>query len=156
VALVALLAVGSATVKVFALSRQEQVVDRALCDAQQKILGRCFDNAEEALSALKGRGIPGASIPRVSAVDLLGELSARVPDGLSLRYDRIDLTDKKLHLQGTTDTAEAVDRIVAALHGSKCFVDARPQGVRKRSGDAKFEFSIDSALGCLDGLPGRE
>ena len=156
VALVGLMAIGSATVRVFALSRQEQVVDRALCDAEQKILGRCFDNAEEATSALRGRGIPGASIPRLSAVEVLGELAARLPDGVPLRYDRIDVTDKKLHLQGTTDTAEAVDRIVASLHGSKCFVDARPQGVRKRSGDAKFEFSIDSALGCLDGLPGRD
>jgi general secretion pathway protein L len=154
--LVLLLAVGSASVKVFALSRQEQVVDRALCDAQTKILGKCFEDAEVALGALRGRGIPGASIPRVSAVDVLGDLSQRIPDGVALRYDRIDVTDKKIHLQGTTDTAENVDRIVASLHGSKCFVDARPQGVRKRAGDAKFEFSVDSALGCLDGLTGRE
>jgi general secretion pathway protein L len=154
--LVLLLAVGSASVRVFALSRQEQAVDRALCDAQQHILTKCYDNYEEALSVLRGRGIPGATIPRTSAVDMLSELSLRTPEGVSLRYERIDVTDRKLHLQGTTDTAENVDRIVAGLHGSRCFGDARPQGVRKRSGDSKFEFSVDSTLGCLDGVSGKE
>ncbi|HET9552643.1 MAG TPA: fimbrial protein, partial [Anaeromyxobacteraceae bacterium] len=151
--LVLLLAVASAGVKVFALARHEQALDRALCDAEEKILKRCFANPEEALSALRGRGIPGAAIPKVSAVDVIGELSQRIPPGLSLRYDRIDITDKKLHLQGTTDAAENVDRIVSALKASRCFADARSGGARKRGSDAKFEFSVDAALSCGDRVP---
>lgn len=154
--LVLLLAVASSGVKVFALARQEQALDKVLCDAQTKILNKCYPNYEEALSVLRGRGVPGAAIPKGSAVDVLGDLSTRVPDGVALRLDRIDVTEKKLHLQGTTDTAENVDRIVTGLHASRCFADARPQGVRKRASDSKFEFSIDSALACSNPAQGGE
>lgn len=146
--LVLLLAAASSGVKVFALSRQEAQLDRVLCDAQTKIIGKCFPNHEEAISVLRGRGVPGAAIPKGSAVEVLAELAGRTPEGVSLRYDRIEVTDRKLHLQGATDTAESVDKIVEALHASRCFADARAAGVRKRSSDQKFEFSVDSALAC--------
>jgi general secretion pathway protein L len=154
--LVLLLAAASTGVKVFALSRQEQAIDKVLCDAQTRILGKCFPNTEEAISVLRGRGVPGAAIPKGSAVEVLAELSQRVPDGMTLRFDRIDISDKKLHLQGSTDTAENVDKIVASLHGSRCFSDARPQGVRKRSTDGKFEFTVDSTLSCSEAGQGGE
>ncbi len=107
-----------------------------------------FDTYEEAISGLKGRGVPCAAIPKTPAIDVLGELSQRIPEGVSLRYDRIDISDKKLHLQGTTDAAENVDKIVASLKGSRCFGDARSGGARKRGAESKFEFSVDSALTC--------
>jgi general secretion pathway protein L len=149
-AMIALLAIASAGVKVFALSRQEAALDRALCDAQQKILGRCYPNFEEAQAILRGRGTPGASLPRVSAVDLFAELAGKVPADVPLRFERIELTKDKLHLQGTTSAAENVDRIVGALKASRCFGDARSGGARRRGTDSKFEFSIDSSLTCLE------
>jgi general secretion pathway protein L len=153
-AAIVLLAVASAGVKAFALSRQEAALDRALCDAQTKILGRCYESFEEAQAVLRGRGVPGASLPRVSAVDLLGELSEKVPAGVPVRLDRIEITKDKLHLQGTTDAAENVDKIVGSLKASRCFGDARSGGARRRGGDEKFEFSVDASLTCLE--TGRE
>jgi general secretion pathway protein L len=153
-ALVVLLAAASAGVKVFALSRQEGALDRALCDAQQKIIGKCYPDFEQAESILRGRANPGASLPRVSAVDLFAELSEKSPPSVPLRYERIEITKDKLHLQGTTEAAENVDKIVSALKGSRCFADARSGGARRRASDSKFEFSIDASLTCLD--TGRE
>ena len=153
---VLLLAVASQVVKIYTLSRQEGAVDRALCDAEEKVMKKCYPNYEEALSALRGRGVPGASIPKVSAVDVLDDLSRRMPEGLPLKLEKIDITDRKLHLQGIADAAEQVDRLVASLHGSKCFADARSGGARKRGSDGKFEFSIDSALACPEGGQGGE
>jgi general secretion pathway protein L len=150
-ALVVLLAIVSTGVKAFALARQEAALDRALCDAQQKILGKCYPNVEEAQSVLRGRGTPGAALPQITAVDVLAELSQRVPADVKLRLDRIEIQREKLHLQGTTEAAESVDRIVTALRGSRCFGDARSGGARRRSSDGKFEFSVDSALTCLEG-----
>lgn len=148
--LVLLLAIVSSGVKVLALSRQEAALDRALCDAEQKIMGRCYDNFEQAVSILRGRGTVVETIPRTSAVDVLAELSRKVPAEVTVRLDRIEITRDKLHLQGTTDSAESVDKIVAGLRGSRCFGDARAAGVRRRPGDAKFEFSVDSTLTCVD------
>jgi general secretion pathway protein L len=140
-------------VKVFALSRQERLLDRALCDAEQKLIGKCFPNFEEAQAVLRGRGSGGAALPKASAVDLLAELSERVPADLKVRLEKIDLTREKLHLEGTVDGAQNVDALVAGLKGSRCFTDARSGSARRR-GDGKFEFTIDSGLTCLEA--GRE
>jgi general secretion pathway protein L len=153
-ALVILLALASSGVKYFALVRQEATLDKALCDAEQKIIGRCFANFEEAQAVLRGRGAAAGSLPRVSAVDLFAELSERVPPEVPVRLDRIEITKEKLHVQGTTDAAENVDRLVAGLKTSRCFGDARSGGARRRGSDGKFEFSIDASLTCLE--TGRE
>ena len=150
-ALVLMVAVLSSAVKAFALARQESALDRALCEAETKIVGRCFPNFEEAQAVLRGKGTVAAALPRVSAVELFGELAAKVPDSVPVRFDRIEITKDKLHLQGTTDAAENVDRIAAALKGSRCFADARSGGARRRANDGKFEFSIDASLTCLEG-----
>ncbi len=151
--LVLLLAVASAGVKAFALARQEAALDRALCDAQQKIVGKCYPNFEEAQAVLRGRGTPGEALPRVSAVDLLGELATKVPANVPIRLERIEITKEKLHVQGTTGAAENVDRIVEALKGSPCFPDARSGAARRRGTDGKFEFSVDASLSCLESGP---
>ncbi|ABS24935.1 pilus assembly protein PilM [Anaeromyxobacter sp. Fw109-5] len=151
-ALLVLLAVVSSGVRLFALARQEKALDDALCDAEQKVLGKCYASFEEAQAVLRGRGTPGAAIPRVSAVEVFAELAQRAPD-VPLRFERMEVTKDKLHLQGTTDAAENVDKIVSALQASRCFGDARSGGARRRASDGKFEFSIDSGITCLESGP---
>jgi general secretion pathway protein L len=149
-ALVLAVAAVSSGVKAFALARQEAALDRALCEAETKIIGKCFPNFEEAQAVLRGKGSLASVLPRVSAVELFGELAAKVPETVPVRLDRIEITKDKLHLQGTTDAAENVDRIAGALKGSRCFADARSGGARRRANDGKFEFSIDASLTCLE------
>jgi general secretion pathway protein L len=149
--LVLLLAVVSAAVKVVALNRQEKLLDQAMCEVTQRVVGKCFDDFSMAESVLRGRGTVGASIPRVSAAGVLAELAARTPE-VQLRFDRIEISKEKLHLQGTTDAAENVDKIVAALRGSRCFSDARSGGARKRGTEQKFEFTVDADIAC-EGTP---
>jgi len=145
--LVLLLALVSTIVRVVALNRQEKLLDRSMCEVTQRVVGKCFDDFAMAESVLRGRGTVGASIPRVSAAGVLAELAARVPQ-VQLRLDRIEISREKLHLQGTTDAAENVDRIVSALRSSRCFADARSGGARKRGNEAKFEFTVDADITC--------
>jgi general secretion pathway protein L len=149
VAAVLLLAVLSSGVRMAALSRQETLLDGALKDAETKLIGRTFDNFEEAQAVLKGRAGSGGALPKASAVELLQELSVRVPGDIQVRFDKTEVTREKLHLEGTTDNAENVDRLVAAIRGSRCFSDAKP-GASHRGPDGKFQFSIDAGLTCLD------
>jgi general secretion pathway protein L len=146
--LVLLLAAVSSGVRVFDLSRYEALQDKALCEATQRLAGKCYEDFDVAVSVLRGKGTPAAAIPKVSAVDVLAELSTRSPADVAVRYDRIEITRDRLHLQGTTDAAENVDKIVSALRGSRCFGEARSGGARRRTGDQKFEFTVDSELTC--------
>ncbi len=150
-AVVLLLAMVSSGVKVFALARQERLLDAALCDATQRLVGKCYTNDELAVAVLRGRGTVTAAIPKESAVDVFTELSLRSPSSVPLKFDRIEITRDKLHLQGTTNAAEDVDKIVSSLRASRCFGEARSGGARKRSSDGKFEFTIDSDITCDTG-----
>ncbi len=150
-ALVLLLAMVSSAVKIFALARQEAALDRALCDATQKLVGKCYENDELAVAALRGKGTAAAAIPKNSALDVFGELSTRAPQDVPLKLDRIEITRDKLHLQGLTDAPENVDRIVTGLRGARCFGDARSGGARRRASDGKFEFTVDSDITCDTG-----
>jgi general secretion pathway protein L len=151
-ALVLLLAAVASGVRLFALSRQELLLDRALCDTTQKLVNNCYTDFDVAVSVLKGKGTAAAAVPRISALDIFTELANRAPPDVALRFDRIEITRDKLHLQGTTDAAENVDKVVSGLRGSRCFGDARSGGARKRAGDQKFEFTVDSELTCeVDG-----
>jgi len=58
--LVLLLAVVSSVVRVVALNRQEKLLDQAMCDVTQKVVGKCFDDFAMAESVLRGRGTAGA------------------------------------------------------------------------------------------------
>lgn len=145
--LVLALALVSAGVKVVALGRQERLLDQSLCEVTQKVVGKCFDDFAVAESVLRGRGSVGAAVPRVSALGVLAELAAHSP-AIPLKYDRIEITRDKLHLQGTTDAAENVDRIVSALRSSRCFAGARSGGARRRGTEAKFEFTVDADVTC--------
>ncbi|MGC3997887.1 MAG: pilus assembly protein PilM [Anaeromyxobacter sp.] len=147
--LILVLAVVSAGVKLFALSHQEALLDRALCDAETSILGKCYDDPAQAEAELRGRGTLGASLPKATAVDLLADSSQRVPVDVKVRFDRIDITREKLHLEGTTADAASVDRIVSGLQASRCFKDARSGASHKRP-DGRFEFSVDAGLSCLE------
>ena len=148
--LVLLLALASSGVKFVALSRQEKLLDQSLCDVTQKVVGRCIDDFTVAESVLRGRGNVGAAVPRVSAAGVLAELAARTPS-VPLKYERIEITHDKLHLQGTTSAAENVDRIVSALRASRCFATARSGGARRRGVEAKFEFTVDADVTCEGG-----
>jgi general secretion pathway protein L len=152
-ALVVVLALASAGVKGYALARRERLLDKALCDSTQKILGKCYDDFTIAESVLRGRGTPAAAIPRLSAVDILDQLAQHAPPDVKYRFDRIEITRDKLHLQGTTDAAENVDRIVSGLRSGRCFGDARSGGVRRRGTETRFEFTIDSTLTCEGAAP---
>lgn len=156
--LVALLGIVGAGVQAWALSRQESALDKALCEAEQKILGKCLDNYEIAVQTLRGHGTPTAAIPKVTAVEVLAELTMKLPEGVPLRLDRVEITRDKLHVQGTTEAAENVDKLVTSLRASRCFGDARSGGARRRGTEGKFEFSADASLTCVEGAqePGRK
>src|SRR5512133_147895 len=156
--LVVILAIVCAGVQAWALSRQEAALDKALCEAEQKILGKCVDNYELAVQQLRGRGTATAAIPKVTAVEVLAELTDKLPEGVPLRFDRVEITRDKLHVQGTAEAAENVDKLVSALRGSRCFGDARVGRARRRGTETKFEFSADASLTCVEGArePGRK
>jgi len=150
VSLVVLLAIVGAGVQAWALSRQENALDKALCDAENKILGKCIDNYEIAVQTLRGRGTPTSSIrrsPPWRCWRSSPRSCGRGADAVRPRRDH----EGQAPPPGDHRRGRDVDKLVTALRTSRCFGDARSGGARRRGTEGKFEFSADASLTCVEG-----
>jgi general secretion pathway protein L len=137
------------------LARREAQVDAVLCDTTQRILGRCEKDYNRALNMLKGVESPAAALPRMSAVNLLAEVTQRVPEDVPVRFDRIQIDLDRLILQGETDSSKQVDTLSNAIKGHNCFKDVRQGKVERTRDGNKVTFRLDVQVQCPGGQGGE-
>jgi general secretion pathway protein L len=143
-----LLLIAFGVVRNSVLSRREQQVDAVLCDTTQRILGRCEKDYNRALSMLKGVESPAAALPRMTAVNLLAEVTQRVPDTVPVKFDRIQIDLDRVILQGETDSSKQVDTLSNALKGHACFKDVKQGKVERTRDGNKVSFRLDVQVQC--------
>ena len=151
-----LLLIASGVVRNSVLARREAQVDAVLCDVTQRILGTCEKNYDKALNMLKGVESPAASLPRMSAVNLLAEMTQRVPADVKVTFDRIDIDLERISVRGETDGSKQIDTIAAALKGHRCFKEVKEGKVEKTRDGSKVTFRLDIQVQCPEQPQGGE
>jgi general secretion pathway protein L len=150
-----LLLVAFGVVRNSVLSRREAQVDAVLCDTTQRILGKCEKDYNRALSMLKGVESPAAALPKVTAVNLLAEVTQRVPESLPVKFDRIQIDLDRVILQGETDSSKQVDTLSNALKGHACFKDVKQGKVERTRDGTKVTFRLDVQVQCPGDMGGE-
>jgi Tfp pilus assembly PilM family ATPase len=91
----------------------------------------------------------GSPLPKLSAYDILIDISSKVPpkDKISLDVDKLDITEKSVELSGTVKTAEEIDALEKALKDIKCFGDIK-RGATETEGELK-KFKLTIASTCM-------
>jgi len=86
-----------------------------------------------------------AVTPALPAIDVLYELSARVPDGMNLRLSRLLLNNGQMTISGTTDSFNTVDRLKTALEQSDIFksVTIHTADAGRVENQVIFQFRIE-------------
>lgn len=88
-----------------------------------------------------------SEIKGISALDVIREISTKVPARKDIRLDVEDINIKgeRMSISGRTDSFIAIDKIKAALEGSQYFKKVTPSNVGKgiKEGEVKFEMSMD-------------
>ncbi len=151
-----LLLIASGVVRNSVLARREAQVDKVLCDVTQRILGSCEKNYDIALNRLKGVESPAAALPKLSAVNLLAELTQRVPADVAVTFDRIDIDLERISVRGVTDSSKQIDTIAAALRGHRCFKEVKEGKVEKTREGNKVSFRLDIQVQCAEQLQASE
>jgi general secretion pathway protein L len=151
-----LLLIASGVVRNSVLARREEQVDRALCETTQRILNTCEKNYERAISMLKGVESPAAALPQLSAVNLLAELTQRVPEGMQVKFDRIQIDTNRIMLQGETDSTKQIDTLSTELQKFRCFTEVRQGKVEKTRDGQKYAFRLDVQVQCPEQATGAE
>ncbi len=73
---------------------------------------------------------------------VLGELSRIVPDGLALRINELSIDSRRLRIEGTVPSFDAVEKVKVALEGSSQFGDVKVQNARVGADSSKVSFRL--------------
>jgi general secretion pathway protein L len=130
------------------LARRERQVDAMLCETTQRILGTCETNYDRALNLLRGQESPAAALPKVSAVEILAELTGRIPADVPVTFDRILVDPDRVQLQGTTDNSKQIDAITSALRSHRCFREVQEGKVERTRDGQKVTFRLSIQVQC--------
>jgi general secretion pathway protein L len=151
-----LLLIASGVVRNSVLARREAQVDAVLCDVTQRILGTCQKDYKIAINMLKGVESPVAALPRLSAVNLLAEMTSRVPADVPVTFNRIDIDMERITVRGETENSSQIDTIATALKGYRCFKEVKEGKVEKSRDGQKTLFSLDIQVQCPEQLQNGE
>lgn len=150
-----LLFIAGGVVRNSVLARNEAKVDAVLCSTTQRILGNCEKNYDRALNLLKGVESPAAALPKMSAVNLLAEVTQKIPQEVPVKLDRIQIDLERIILQGETDSSKEIDTLTSALKSHRCFKEVNPGKVERTRDGQKVSFRLDIQVQCPD-QPGAE
>lgn len=130
------------------LERREKAVDQLLCDATQRILGKCEKNFDIALNLLEGKESPTASVPKRSAVTLLAEVSQRIPADSPITLDRVTVDLDRIEVVCQAPSVKQMEDMITALKTYKCFREISEGKVEKSKDGTKVTFRLDVKVEC--------
>ena len=149
---IAAFAAGSAYADLYRIRKAEKVLSTRLAAESEEHFGEAR-TAEAVLDAnVPGGGSVTSPMPKLTAYDLLLEISAHVlpKDKITLDLERLTIDDTKIDISGTTKKPEEIDLLITELKKIECVknnltrgsTDTVPNGVR---------FKLTVAAQCMGG-----
>lgn len=140
----------SGAVKGFVLSSEEKDIlakQRAACKA---ITGQDIDSTSRCLAIIQERinGQAGFSLPEMSAVDHYLTVAKRLPPPgtMQRKVTELDVNPERARVLGVVPDFDAVDKVVDALQGGRCF-ESLEKG-KARNVNNGVEFNVLIRLDC--------
>ena len=136
------------TIALRRLSGEQQQLREKLKLATKELFGEARSDATEVTAALR-RSFRDemAPLPRVTAYDLLDQISRKMPaaDQVAIDVQDLEIKVKKTSIKGTVDSAAALDDVVAKLKEIDCFEEISKGPLTEVSGGGKqFSLTINS------------
>lgn len=116
-----------------------------------EVLGYESDDADLLFATITSQVKQDASIPETSAFETLKELSEKIGFDLKVDVDvlEIDLSRRKLQMQGKTEGAAEAERLVDVLRQTRCFNSKVNKERVEKTMDEKTKFRLSANSNCI-------
>jgi general secretion pathway protein L len=148
---IAAFAAGSAYADLYRLRKAEKLLTARLADESAEQFGSAR-SADQVLEANSGPGGGAASpMPRLTAYDLLLDISSRVPgkDKITLDIERMTIDDQKIDLSGTTKSSEEIDLLIGEIKKIDCFKNNVTRGPTDTLANGVKRFKLTITAQCM-------
>jgi general secretion pathway protein L len=156
-AVVVLLAAGSLARGVV-LGREDDALIKQRTALCEQITGQKIDSVARCLAMIQERinGTSGFAVPEHSAADTYLEIAKRMPASSELKrkVTELDVNGERVHLKGTTNSYDSIDKIVDRLTGGRCFANVDKGKARNVSADV-IEWNVNIGIDCT-AAPGSD
>lgn len=142
---IAAFAVVSAFADLHRLRKAEKVLNQRIATDSAEYFGKPKTYQEILGLTPTAAGTAASPLPRMTAYDILLEISGKVPakEKITLDVDKLDISEQKVDLEGTVKTPEELDLLQAELKSIKCFEQVtRGPTTTEKDGVKKFKFNI--------------
>jgi hypothetical protein len=128
--------------------RLSQVLARVTLDT----FGQRVTDPARARSMARGGGAETETnpVPAADALDVIGVLSARIPESIHHDVTQLDVTDERVQLQGLVDSLAERDQIVDAIDDFQCFQNIQRGRTQRNPGDNRQQYALEFELRCPD------
>ena len=143
---IAAFAAGSAYADLYRVRKAEKILSERFAAESADLPGPGPHTLESVLeSTAAGGGGQASPIPRLSAYDLLLDISAHVPpkDKITIDLDNVSIDDAKIDISGTTKKAEEIDTLILELKKVECFKNNITRGATDtQTNGVRFKLTI--------------
>jgi general secretion pathway protein L len=153
---IAAFAAGSAYADLYRVRKAEKVLTERFTAEAAELPGPGPHTVESVLgSTAAGGGGAASPMPRLSAYDLLLDISAHVPtkDKITLDIETLSIDDAKIDIGGTTKKAEEIDALITELKKIECFKNNITRGGTDTLANGVQRFKLTITAQCM-GLGG--
>jgi Tfp pilus assembly PilM family ATPase len=136
----------SAGADLYRVRKSEKALTTRLANESTEVFGE-KRTASEVLSSTGAGGTGQASpLPKMSAWDVMIEVSAHIPpkEKITIDIDKIDITDTQVDITGIAKTPKEIDDLVVELKKIECFKEPQRGNTDTSDQGTKFRLTIPS------------
>ena len=132
------------------LSRDKEVLSKALATLSKEVLGQETTDAEEAKALLdKAQGKDEVDPrPPLDALDVMVELSKAVPSSVTHDVEELDLQRGHVKINGVVGSAEDAQTIATHLKSVRCFADVKISKMTQVINSDRQKYVLELEVKC--------
>src|SRR5262249_31177986 len=125
-------------------SERDRLV-QAVGQVTQEVFGERVTNPQRAKALALGQGSEGDQdpMPFADAFDVIGTLSAKIPQSIRHDISQLDVVDEHVQLQGTVQSLAQRDQIVELLGQYECFQNIQPGRAQAAGNGTQYALEIE-------------